>query len=76
MVQFDQKGFNEECGLRVREYRRIHDLTQETLAQRLGLTRAAVANIESGRQRVAADVLWRAACVFNVPVWRLMPQRA
>ncbi len=73
MVKFDQAGFQVEIGLRIREYRRVNEMTQTDLGERLGLSRPLVANIECGRQRVAADVLWRAAIVFKIPVWRLMP---
>lgn len=39
-------------GARVQEVRQVLDLTQEELAARTTLTRASIANLECGRQRV------------------------
>ena len=49
-------------------------MTQQEIAQRIGLTRPSYANIESGRQRIPVDVLWRAAIVLKVKLNDLMPE--
>lgn len=49
------------------------DLSQARLAEAAGLTRAAVANIETGRQRVTLDVLDRIARALGVPPASLLP---
>ena len=73
-MAFDQAGFQVECGKLVRIWRRRRDLSQQELAWQLRMNRATVANVEKGRQRVAADVLWRISLVLKVPVKRLMPE--
>ena len=73
-MAFDQEGFNREVGYRLHKSRKLRDLTQAHLAEALGVPRATYANIESGRQRVAVDVLWRAAVVLDVPINQLVPE--
>ena len=73
---FDQKGFNQTCGLHLAIARKIHGITQAKLAERLGVTRSQLANIEAGRSRVYVDVIWRAAIVMGLNVTKLIPQPA
>jgi transcriptional regulator with XRE-family HTH domain len=40
-------------------------LTQEDISKRIGLTRASIANIETGRQRILLHDLERIANAFN-----------
>lgn len=47
----------ETLGRNVREARRRQGLNQSALAERVGLSRASVANIEAGRQQVLAHIL-------------------
>ena len=49
--------FNEALGLRIRELRERNRRSQSSLGEEVGLTRASVANIEAGRQRLSADRL-------------------
>lgn len=57
-----------ELGVRVRARRRDLGLNQEDVAKSMHprLTRAAIANIETGKQRVRAHTLWELARVLNV----------
>jgi|HubBroStandDraft_5_1064220.scaffolds.fasta_scaffold987206_2 transcriptional regulator with XRE-family HTH domain len=71
---FDRAGFDREVGLRLQRARRERGVTQEELAGRIGLPRASYANIESGRQRVPLDVVWRAAIVLEQPLGALVPE--
>jgi transcriptional regulator with XRE-family HTH domain len=43
-------------------------MNQDTLASAAGVTRASLANIESGRQRVQLHTLLRIAETFGLPV--------
>ena len=49
-------------------------LTQGQLAERIGLQRATYANVETARQRIPLDVVWRAAIVLGVAMSSLVPQ--
>jgi transcriptional regulator with XRE-family HTH domain len=73
-MQFDRAGFDHEVGLRLQRARKDRGITQEELAKRLGLPRPSYANIESGRQRIPLDVVWRAAIVLGVPINTLVPE--
>lgn len=71
---FDQVGFYSEIGHRLQFCRRQARRTQAEIASELEITRANYANLESGRQRIAVDVLWRLAVVFGVPLTALVPE--
>ena len=66
--------FYEELGRRIREAREAAELTQEELALRLTLSRASVANIERGNQRVALHKFVEIAQVLGVEPMRLLPR--
>lgn len=67
-----------EIGRRIREHR-IHarrdgkKMTQERLALALGLTRAAVSNIETGKQQIYIHTLFRIADVLRVDISNFLP---
>ena len=42
------------------------NLTQQTLAERVGLSRASLANIETGRQKILLHYLYRIAAALRV----------
>jgi transcriptional regulator with XRE-family HTH domain len=73
-MDFDRAGFDREVGLRLQRARKERGITQEELARRIGLPRPSYANIESGRQRVPLDVVWRAAIVLGRPIAALVPE--
>lgn len=62
-----------EIGSRIRSRRKQLRLTQETLASRLGLSRASLANIETGRQSVLVHRLYPIAQTLDLSVPDLLP---
>lgn len=48
-------------------------MTQDTLAQKLCLTRTSIINIEKGRQQVLVHTLADIASALGVPVGELLP---
>jgi len=72
----DIRTFYSELGRRVREAREAVGATQEQLAEQLRLTRASVANLEAGRQRISAYHLGVIAGALSVPLAELMPPAA
>ena len=46
--------FNLQIGKRVRKLRRENDMTQKDLSKASGITRSAIASIETGRQAMTA----------------------
>jgi len=73
-MKFDRAGFDREVGLRLQRARKERGITQAQLAQRIGLPRPSYANIESGRQRIPLDVIWRASIVLGLSTAALVPE--
>lgn len=65
-----------ELGARIRSRRRALDFTQANLAARLGISRGALANIETGRQQVLLHQLYRFAAALDIDIQALMPAPA
>ena len=60
-------------GATIKVQRRALGLTQQQLAMRLGISRASLANVETGRQRVLVHQLYELAKHLNVSVQELLP---
>lgn len=61
-------GITERFGYHVRRWRLEAGITQEALADAVGLTRTSIVNIERGRQAVSVDRLPAFAVALNVQV--------
>lgn len=59
---------SEEIGGRLREFRKRTGLTQEQLAERMGVTPQQVHQYENGASRLNTDKLQAAALAVSVPV--------
>ena len=53
---------------RLKVFRAMHDLTQESLASKLGVTRQTVVSIENGRYDPSIGLAFRIARLFNVEI--------
>jgi putative transcriptional regulator len=53
---------------RIRMYRAMHEVTQETLAQDLGVTRQTVLAIEKGKYDPSLLLAYKMARYFNVAI--------
>jgi putative transcriptional regulator len=53
---------------RLKVFRAMHDITQESLAGMLGVTRQTVISIESGRYDPSIELAFRIARLFNVSI--------
>ena len=62
-------------GRRLRDARKAAELTQEALADRVGLSRTSITNIEKGRQRIPLHALFLLAPAVGVPPPALLPER-
>ncbi len=62
-------------GANVFYYRRKRELTQEQLAELLGIERNHVSNVELAKAGVSLDVIFRMADVLEVPVHKLFEFR-
>lgn len=71
--QPDTERLYELVGQKVERRRRESKLTQTQLAQRCGLARGSIANIESGNQRATLHTLWTIAETLKVDMRLLIP---
>jgi putative transcriptional regulator len=53
---------------KLKVYRAMHDLTQEALAEKLGVTRQTIISIESGRYDPSLGLAFKIAGVFKVKI--------
>lgn len=60
-------------GARLREIRHTRGLTQEQLAEAVGILRTSVANIEAGRQKAPLHVLYNLCQELGVELSMILP---
>ena len=65
-----------ECGQLLASKRKQVKLTQGELAERLDMSRASVANIEAGKQRMQLHLLFRISRLLDVSPYELIPSLA
>ncbi len=53
---------------KLKVYRAMHDLTQEALAEKLGVTRQTIISIESGRYDPSLGLAFKIAGLFKVRI--------
>ena len=53
---------------RVKVFRAMHDLTQEELAKKLGVTRQTIVSIEIGKYDPSIGLAFKTAKLFNVQI--------
>jgi transcriptional regulator with XRE-family HTH domain len=64
-----------ELGRRIKAVRKGLRLSQESLSRSIGLSRASIANIERGRQRLPLHVLYEISKALRIELRALMPSR-
>ena len=64
-----------EVGRRLRQARVTQGLSQEKLAEQLGISRASIVNIEAGRQRAPLHLLWQLSEALATDLSLLIPRR-
>ena len=72
----DREELYRKLATGIREHRETENLTQEDLADRAGVTRAQLANIEKLRQRPPLEVIYKLAGALNVDLVDLLPRQA
>jgi DNA-binding XRE family transcriptional regulator len=72
----DSAFLRQHVGGLIRARRKILEMTQEELATRMGMSRAALANVETGRQNILLPQLYRFAEALGLKVTDLLPDPA
>jgi transcriptional regulator with XRE-family HTH domain len=72
----DEKKLSAAIGSRIKQLRRMQtpEMNQARLGKILGLTRTSVTNIESGKQKLTVDTLFKLCEAFSVEVSELVPK--
>ena len=68
----DLKDF---VGLKIKEYRKDNRLTQEALAEKLGVTKQTVSRYEKGERKANQDVLFALCDIFGVTIDDFFPSK-
>lgn len=71
----DNKSFYKEFGKLLKDMRITAELTQSELAERVGLSRTSVTNIEVGRQKIPLHLLYELASSLGVEPAALLPKK-
>ena len=74
-VTHEEKRFFKELGGRIAELRRAQNLTQQKLADELGVAQQVVASYEIGRRRVPVSALPTLARVLGVSIEGLIGEQ-
>jgi len=53
---------------KIKVFRALHDLTQEALAQKLGVTRQTIVSLEIGKYDPSIGLAFRIAKLFNIKI--------
>ncbi|PYB70012.1 helix-turn-helix domain-containing protein [Rhizobium wuzhouense] len=71
---FENNDFYVRLGERIKEYRDLKlKITQEEFAERAGLSRPSIANIERGRQQISVLQLVKFAAILGMKPEDLIP---
>lgn len=60
------KTLKEKLGARIQEIRKLQNLTQEKLAEKIGLDTPNLSNIERGKRFVSAETLEKIVSALNI----------
>jgi transcriptional regulator with XRE-family HTH domain len=71
-VNTKDERFFKGLGVRIAQLRKEHDLTQQELAEQLGIAQQTLAHYEGGRLRVPASMLPSLAELFAVSIDELL----
>jgi putative transcriptional regulator len=64
----ENTGIGRQMKNKIKVFRAMHDMTQEDLAQTIGVTRQTILAIEKGKYVPSLDLAFRIARHFNVNV--------
>lgn len=73
-MAIDEERLHQLIGERIKERRHALSLTQLQLAERVGLERASISNIEAGRQKSPLVGLYRISKALEWSIDKLLPE--
>jgi DNA-binding XRE family transcriptional regulator len=73
MNEYDIQKFYIDLGSKIHTIRKQCKINQDQLAEKVGLTRTSIVNIEKGRQKVLIHTLINIASALNADLKELIP---
>lgn len=67
------KDINTTVGLKIREYRNFLDLSQADFAEKVGINRATLSQLEAGKQQFTISLIYKVAQKLNVEITTFLP---
>lgn len=74
IIKTDIMNLNELTAMRIKELRATNNLSAETLAKELGISKTAFSQLENGHVEITINKIDALAKIFHVPVSALLPQ--
>lgn len=75
-MKVNEKILYAEIGKRLKHLRLDVKMTQSQLAEKIGVLRTSITNIESGKQKPPLSTLYSLCLVLNVEIAELLPVKA
>jgi len=75
-MQVNESELHRLVGDTIRKRRKLIGMTQTELAEKVGLLRTSITNIEAGRQRAPLHVLYNICVAVGVEVREVLPTNA
>ena len=72
--QLNQQLFNKSLGNAIRANRQREDISQETLAERAGVTRRFIQELENGRSNISMQTLYALSQALNTSLTDICTQ--
>ena len=75
MVRSEFKSLYKKLGLNIAYYRKLRGLTQEALAEKIGVDQTHISKIEVASVGISLDNLFRISIALDVPPSKLLELR-
>ena len=71
--QEDDSTIKEIIGKRIKRARSRHGQSAQTIAEKVGISRSSLTQIETGRNNISATLLWKIAGVLHCEIKEFFP---
>src|SRR6266702_6732015 len=75
-MQVDESLLYNLIGTTIKQQRRKADMTQEQLADEVGVLRTSITNIEAGRQKLPLHLLYEVCIALGLEIATILPSNA
>jgi transcriptional regulator with XRE-family HTH domain len=75
MTEAEKKYLYEFVGNKIKDLRSNNEISQLQLAEKLGMSRVSIVNIERGRQHITLHLLFKICHIFNAELNDFYPEK-